>query len=169
MFSGWVLQLDLPRLPSKHALPGQFGTGSPQTALMGMFANSWVSVQEVREIIQTNTGGKPGDIWADMAWGLMFSRLLERMSGRLREASLQLKIEFRSTCSFFSGTSTASPAGPDEVTGIPGREVSFIDDVVLILLNPDSNATTLDVILAAQIVARTFQEFFFKTIKLVGR
>ena len=127
-----------------------------------MFTNSWTSVQGTQEIIKTAKGAKPGDSWADEAWGIMFSQLLETLSGKLEKAGIQFRVEFESQSHILSGRGAVGESSSSPTSEVPGREVSFIDDVVIMIINIDPDQLLQDLIVAGQIVLETFEEFLLE-------
>lgn len=95
--------------------------------LKSMFRHSWASVQGIAKVMKTTKSCKPGDSWADVAWGLPYTRLLNTLSERLKEEGIEFSINFKKDGPIFSDIATGLFDAQ-----VPLADISFIDDVVLI-------------------------------------
>ena len=92
----------------------------------------------------------------------MFSQLLEALSGKLEEAGIQFRVEFKSKSPVLSGSGVVDGNSSSSTYEVPGREVSFIDDLVIMILNIDPEQLLLDLVVAGQIVLETFEQFLLE-------
>ena len=117
--------------------------------LSDTLSNTWAAAQGVKEVAATRRGSKAGEPLADLAFGMLMRRILERVRERMDEKGIVARLPVCGATPF---------ATVDEV--IPEMEavhdISYVDDASAYTWSPDPN-TVIDNV--KSIVAIYHEEF----------
>ena len=127
---------ELQEFLGQGSLLQQSGT-SPWAALAveETLKNTWFRLPQEREVVETQSGSRPGDSLSDLVFSFLFAKVLHQVRGELASAGYLARIPWHPDMK-----NAIFPVADAPTSELSLSDAAWMDDLLLFLLAPDSSA-----------------------------